>query len=421
MTITSKFPLISQKNKRSLKYRFFEFGIALWDKIRPNDVTNFSEDYLIETAQRITRLNDFGDQNFHVYLATLTNSLQKEARLNSVGKYFFRDFLLSLLTNRLQLQRDFKNHPEILQVPIKKPLFILGFPRSGTTFLFNLLSQDPRSRWLHSWELLQPSPPPAIETAASDPRIKEIGQQIAFYKSLVPDLDTAHYIDVNEPEECNALFENNFTSFIFFFRAHIPTYQKWLYTEPDWNAAYKYYRAQLQLLSWKWPGEHWLLKAPAHLFNLDSLLTVFPDACVVQNHRNPIEVIPSLASLGCIIRGAFSDHVELKAIGQDYLELIANGINKAIEIRKNTPSRQFFDIKYKDLVQDPISIVKQIYNYFDYDYSEQMEKNLQQYIRENQQHKHGFHRYSLEQFGLNTDQVNEKFQDYCQYFTDFSS
>lgn len=417
MTASSKFSLTFQKPKRSLKYRCFELGITLWEKVRSDYTNNLSKDSLIEAAQQITGLDDFGDPSFHVPLAILIDSLKKEARLNHTGQYLFRDILLNLLINRLQLQRDFQTNPEILQIPIKKPLFVLGLPRSGTTFLFNLLSQDPHWRWLHPWESLHPSPPPVVETAEKDPRIKRVEQKYAFYKSLVPDIDTAHYIDVNEPDECNVLFENNFTtSLLFFSRSHVPTYQKWLHKETDWNAAYQYYRAQLQLLSWKWRGEHWLLKAPAHLFHLDSILTVFPDACIVQNHRDPIEAIPSAASLISIIRGAFSDYVEPKLVGKSCLDEIAIAINRAIKVRQNTSSKQFFDVKYKDLVQDPIGTVKRIYDYFGYDYSKQMEKNLQQYIRENRQYKHGIHCYSLEQFGLSVDQVNERFKDYCQYF-----
>ena len=417
MTVASKASLTFQKPYRSFKYRFFELRKTFWEKVGRGYATNLSEDSLLETAQQITGLDDFGAQSFRVPLAILIDSLKKEAHLNATGRYLFRGTLLNLLINRLQLQRDFQSHPEILQVPIRKPLFVLGLPRSGTTFLFNLLSQDPHSRWLHYWELLHPSPPPTIETAAADSRIERVEQRLAFFKSLVPDIDTAHYIDANGPEECNGLFENNFTtSLLFFFRAHVPTYQKWQHTEPDWIAAYQYYRAQLQLLSWKWPGAHWLLKAPAHLFHLDILLAVFPDACVVQNHRAPIKAIPSLASLSSIVRGAFSDHVESKVVGQGWLDEIAIAINRAIKVRRNTSSQQFFDVKYTDLVQDPIRTVKRIYDYFDYNYSEQMEKNLQRYIQENRQHKHGVHRYYLEQFGLNADQVSERFQDYCQYF-----
>jgi hypothetical protein len=416
MNVTAKSSLTFHKPERPFKYRSFELGITLWEKIKPNYATNFSENLLIETAQKITGLNDFGDQSFRVPLAILINSLKKEAHLNTIGRFLFRDILLNLLINRLQLQQDFQSHPDILQVPISKPLFVLGLPRSGTTFLFNLLSQDPQSRWLHSWETMHPSPPPTTETAASDPRIKRIEKKFAFYKSLAPDLDTAHYISANHPDECNGLFENNFTtSLLFLSRAHVPTYQKWLHTESDWNAAYQYYREQLQLLSWKCPGEHWLLKTPAHLFHLDSLLTVFPDACIVQNHRDPIEAIPSEASLISIIRGAFSDHVEPTVVGQDCLDEMSIAMDRALKVRQNTSSKQFFDLKYQDLVRNPIDTVKQIYDYFDYNYTEQMEKNLQRYIEENRQYKHGVHRYSLEQFGLNVDQVREKFQDYCQY------
>jgi hypothetical protein len=135
-------------------------------------LADLTEESLLSAAQRQTRLSDWGNESFRISLRILLESLEKEANLNFVGRSLLRRYCIRLLVNRLRLQDDFKRHPEILQVPIQRPLFILGLPRTGTTLLHNLLSQDPSSRWLHLWELISPSPPPEPETRETDPRIE---------------------------------------------------------------------------------------------------------------------------------------------------------------------------------------------------------------------------------------------------------
>ncbi len=415
MTATNTKNLTFKKPSRSFKYRFFEWQRLILE-ILNIDAVEIDENSLLTRAQEITGLDDFGDARFREPLNILIESLNSEANLNATGRYLLRAYLLGLLTNRLKVQQELKTHPEIRQVSIEKPLFVLGLPRSGTTFLFNLLSQDPGSRWLHYWELLMPSPPPAVETAATDPRIEQIEERIKFLKSLAPDIDTAHYLNPVGPEECNALFEHDFVSAIFFFRANVPTYHEWLIRQPEILSSYKYYYEQLQLLSWKWPGEHWLLKAPVHLRHLQDLLTVFPNANIIQNHRDPLKVMPSLCSLNALARSIYSDKVEPAQIGSQRLDILTKIVDRGLSVRRNSSSKQFFDVNYTDLIKDPIGTVRRIYDYFGYNFSQQMNENLQRYIKENRQHKHGVHRYSLEQFDLKAEEVNERFKDYCEYF-----
>src|SRR5262249_9521199 len=151
------------------------------------------------------------------------------------------------------------------------------------------------------WEMRMPSPPPTRETYKTDPRIAKARKNVRVLKALAPTIASAHELDAEAPEECNGLFENAFASGMFTLIAHVPSYAEWL-KQCDKVPAHRYYRRQLQLLSWRLSGSHWALKAPAHLFNLGSLLEVFPDACIVQNHRDPLEMIASLCSLGATIR-----------------------------------------------------------------------------------------------------------------------
>jgi len=378
-------------------------------------LANFSEESLLSTAQRQTGLFDWGDESFRVSLRILLKSLDKEANLNFVGQYLLRESCIHLLVNRLRIQDTLKRHPEILQVPIRRPLFITGLPRTGSTLLHNLLSQDPSSRSLSLWELNSPSPPPDIQTRESDPRIEAAEKLVKRYNYLAPELATAHSLNPNGPEECNSLFEHDFLSLLFELRANVPRYSQW-YEAHDMLAPYRYYRQQLQLLAWRCPGNHWVLKAPAHLFSLDALITVFPDACIIQTHRDPLQVLPSISSLFAIARGVYTDQVDLTGLGEYCLNRWAKGIERGMQIRNAADSAQFYDVKYNTLVKDPIGTVHRIYEYFGYEFSPRMGENIHRWITENPQNKHGVHRYSLEQFGLDPTVVNRRFAQYRERF-----
>ncbi|MUL38133.1 sulfotransferase family protein [Gloeocapsopsis dulcis] len=379
-------------------------------------LVDLSEASLLTAASSKTGLSNWGDESFRLPLRTLLESLEKDAALNLFGRYFMRKLCIQLLSNRLRIQEDLKHYPEILQVPIARPLFILGMPRSGTTLLHNLLAQDPASRWLHLWEMASPSPPPEYHNRNSDPRIQRVEKFVKRYNTLAPQLTTVHNLNPKGPEECNPLFEHEFTSPIFEIRANVKCYAEWLETY-DLVRAYQFYRQQLQLLAWHYPPDsHWVFKAPAHIFYLDALIKVFPDACIVQTHRDPLKVLPSICSLTAIVRGIYSDRIEPKTLGKYWSDRIAKALVREMQVRDSEQSSRFYDVHYHTLVQDPIGIVRQIYAYFGYEFHPQMAENIKTWLAQNPQHKHGVHRYSLEQFGLDPEKVNAQFAKYCEKF-----
>jgi len=378
-------------------------------------LASLSEESLLAAALRQTRLSDWGDDSFRLPFNILLQSLEKEANLNFFGRYLFRQRCIRVLANRLRIQEDLKRYPEILQVPICRPLFIVGLPRTGTTLLHNLLSQDPANRTLLLWELLSPSPPPDSQTRQTDPRIAATNKLIKGYYNLVPKLREVHYVNPTGPEECNFLFEHGFTSLIFEVDANVPRYGQWL-EKHNMVAPYQYYRQQLQLLGWHCSGERWVLKAPAHLFNLEALLTVFPDACIVHIHRNLLKVLPSLCSLSSIVRGIYSDQLDLRQIGEYWINRSASGLDHAMQVRSSADPSQFYDLNYKTLFQDPTGTVRQIYEYFGYKFDTYIENTIKTWITQNPQHKYGIHRYSLEQFRIDPMVVNRRFARYRERF-----
>ncbi|MBW4634020.1 MAG: sulfotransferase [Iphinoe sp. HA4291-MV1] len=398
-----------------VEIRFFNWAGSLLRR-SGLPLANLSVESLLSTAQNLTGLSDWGNESFQVSLRILLESLETEANLNFFGRYAFRQKCIRLLVNRLRIQDDLKRYPEIWQVPIRRPLFITALYRSGTTLLHNLLSCDPASRSLCFWEADSPSPPPNLQTRESDPRIKKAQKVLKLYNYLAPRAVSVHaMMNSTGPEECILLFDYEFLSTNFESLANVPSYSKWLKAH-DMVAPYRYYRQLLQLLGWRCPGDHWVLKAPAHLFSLDTLMTVFPDACIIQTHRDPLRALPSLCSMNATNRGMFTDRVDLAGVGEFWLNRLADGVERGMQAREFANPAQFYDVNYNSLVQNPIGTVRQIYEYFGYDFHPPMEENMKRWISENPQHKHGVHQYSLEQFGLEPVVVNQRFAKYRQRF-----
>ena len=362
---------------------------------------------LLEKATAQTGLSDFGDDSYREPYNILLQSLQDEACLNTQGVILMQRTILRLLANRLLTEEAFTAYPEMAETPIERPLYILGFPRTGTTLLHNLLSCDPASRWLRLWEGLYPAPAP--ESLDDDPRVAKSKEFVTGFEKTAPLLASAHKLNATGPEECLWLIEHTFADFIFELRANIPSYSRWLSQHEAESVWYLYYRRQLQMLSWKCRGSHWVCKAPRHLSGLSGLLSVFPDARIVQTHRSAESVLPSICSLCEITRSAASNLVDKVAIGTHWHQRLLEVGRRSAEVRSASDAEQFIDVQYNDLVTDPIGTVHRIYEHHGYSYSDSFENRMKLWLADNRQYKHGPHRYSLEEFGLDAEVVRRDF------------
>ena len=371
-------------------------------------------DALLDKAQRQTGLSNFGSAAFHKPFEILLQSLREEARLSARGIFIMNRTMLRLLTNRLRTEQVFAENPTLADVPIRRPLYIIGFPRTGTTLLHNLLACDPVARWLHLWEGLYPAPSP--QSLETDPRITEVAEWVTGFEKVAPRLAAAHKLAPRGPEECLWLIEHTFNDLIFELRAHVPTYSRWLAEHEADVDIHQYYLRQLQMLGAHCNGAHWVFKAPRHLPGLKGLLTVLPEARIVQTHRDPAAVLPSLCSLCEILRGAASDAVDKPAIGAHWHSRLKAVFKQATAVRATAAEGQILDIQYADLVADPIATVQHIYAHHGYEFTESFEAAMRQWLATNRQHKHGAHRYTLEEYGLSEAQVREDFSGYAKEF-----
>lgn len=378
---------------------------------------SLDERALIRAAERATGLDDFGDDHFRAGLARLLASLARDARLNTMGRIMARRTVLGYLENRLRLRDHRKSHPEIEAEPIRRPLFILGLPRTGTTVLFNLLAQDPANRAPLSWEVESPCPPPRAETFYSDPRIRAAERRFANLHRLAPTLRAIHEFGAELPQECVPITAHEFLSVQFHTIFNVASYQAWL-DRQSFLPALRFHRRFLQHLQSRCSRERWVLKTPGHLPVIDELLQVYPDACILHTHRDPLRVMPSLASLSYALRALSTDHLDPHLVGRQQMELWEQNLRRALRARDALEHRsgQFFDVRFEEVTRDPVALIARIYAHFGLVFSDRARERMERYLQSHPRGEHGEHRYSLEDFGLDAERDGPRFRDYCDRF-----
>ena len=374
-------------------------------------------DELLETARKDTGLSDFGPDTFEPGLRKLLESVQTDGRLTLFGRFFARRQLLELLSHRLELTDWRKRRPEIAEVEIRRPLFILGLPRTGTTLLYGLLAEDPANRAPLSWEIDQPSPPAETATYETDPRIETTQARFEQVKTLAPGFQAIHPVGALMPQECIVPTASEFMSIRFQMVFDVERYDEWL-LEQDMRPTYAWHRRFLQHMQSRHACERWILKSPGHLGPIDALFETYPDAMVVQTHRDPIRVIPSVAHLEYTMRLVSSDDVDPARVGRQMLSVWSKLLDQGIAARDRHPEREerILDLSMGEVVGDPIACVERIYRHFELDLSDEARARMQKYLVDHPKDEFGTHRYSLEAFGLEEDAVNAAFKGYRERF-----
>jgi hypothetical protein len=353
-------------------------------------------DELLATAVRETRLSDWGDDSFREPLARLVEATEQEARLTPLGRLLFRKAFVHQLSNRLRVQAALSRSSTLPDV--RRPLFVLGLPRTGTTLLFNLLAEDAGRRALLTHESIYP-----LGRGSSDGR-RETRRLVWLMNRMAPGLKAVHPLEADVPEECTFLLSNTFTSPHFMMQAHIPSYADWLFAaDPSvQQTAYRYLRTQLQLMHRPHDDRGWLLKSPALLGWLDQLLAVFPEACIVQTHRRLDEVAPSTCSLFAVLRGLYSDDVDPQALGPELMTVCQRLLSRPGVAASDQRVRH---VQYTDLVARPLEVVQEIYDHFGLKPSAGQAERMQTWLTTSRRSRYAGHAYSLEQFGLTAESV----------------
>jgi len=374
-------------------------------------------DALCSAATRATGLDDFGDAGHREGLERLCESLESDAQLHLFGRYFAKRQVVELLMHRLRLVDHRSRHKEVAREQIQRPIFITGLPRTGTTLLHGLLSQDPANRSPLSWEVDDPCPPARAETYATDPRIARTDKRFSQLRQLAPSFQAIHPIGSLMPQECIVLTAPEFLSLRFEMCFDVESYQTWM-LDQDMRPAYRFHRHFLQHMQSEFAAERWVLKSPGHLGPLDALFAEYPDACVIQTHRDPVRVIPSVSSLEYSMRCVSTDALDPARQGRQSMRVWPRLLDDGLRFRRAHPERagQIFDLHMKALVADPVGSVRQIYERFDMPLSAEAEARMAHYVTAHPKNEFGEHRYSLEAFSLDEAAIRDAVKGYSEHF-----
>lgn len=377
-----------------------------------------SEGALHEEAVALAGSDDFGDSAYRDGFRVVLDAYDREAKFHAAGRAAARHNLVQLLATRLRSQQRLAGNATATAAAdrIRRPIVVLGLVRTGSTSLHHLLAQDPQLQPLEYWLAAHPQtrPPRGQWDASAD--FQASAAEIAGMYAFDPSLKRIHLMAADLAEECRHLLAQSFVDDSFEVNATVPSYTRW-YEGGQHVAAYRRHRALLGLIGASDP-RRWLLKYPVHLKHLAALLAVYPDACIVQTHRDPTQVMASYVELIAGFRAIFEHDIDRRAIAREQLEVWAAGAERALAVRAEHDPAQFHDVFFPDFVADPIGVIRGIYARFGLELSADAEHRMRTWQGGDPDGAHARPRRAAEDedLGMPRAAVLERFGGYMRHF-----
>lgn len=369
---------------------------------------------IIDQAMQKSGLGPFDDASYHEGLEVLVENINACEAATDRSREVMEREMVNALANRFKVEDYLLKHPEVLETPVEKPVFVFGIPRTGTTLTNHLLGADRSRRSLLNWEATNPVPPPTSETLYTDRRCVAKRQQQEEMLKRNPDVVLPHWEYADDPTECIFLLAQDFKALSWEARLPMPGYSKWI-LECDMTSAYEYHKKVLQILQSKAPGT-WNLKMPSHSIFVDTLLKVYPDARLIWTHRDPYETFASSCSLNRFTQSVTGVNPDPQYIGDNAQRRLGAHLHGAIAAKDRLGDEVIYDLHYNDLMKDPIGSMRKLYDWLGDDFTPEVEQRMQQWLQEHPQNKFGKHKYSLEEFGLSVEKLKPLFGDYVERF-----
>ncbi len=373
-----------------------------------------AEDVLAEACES-TGLDDFGPGQFREGLGVLCSAITDEAGLNELGGAAVRGTVVSSLVNRLRVIDWIRGHPAVADERIEAPVIVIGMFRAGTTFLSELLDQDPGNRALLRWESSDSVPPPSPETFRSGPRVDASRVSGELLEQLNPRMQAIHHEDAAGPTECIAVMSQDFKSLSWEAITNVPSYSRWL-LQVDHRSAYEYHRSVLQVLQSGGVRGRWTLKSPHHAIALDAVTAIYPDARLVLLHRDPVILCASVCSLISTLSGTFTDEDHTAYIADHWTAMLEESVRRIDAFRAARPDQPIVDVQYADLVRDPVHTVDRLYDALGDELERGARDAISTYALAHPKHKRGAHDYDLAAFGLDPGQLRARFAEYIDRY-----
>jgi hypothetical protein len=371
---------------------------------------------LLQRARVESGLDDFGDRDFEEPLGVLLRALHDTANLSPVGRLSIHTQLVQLLKNRLLLTDLLHRHPEVHDVELDAPIIIAGLPRTGTTHLHNLLAADPAIRYLPYWESIEPIPVPSEVGIEPDPRIGRTEQAVWFMDLAMPLFPLMHEITPWAAHEEIHLLAIDFSTMFFETLAHVPEWTAY-YRAHDQTPHYRYLRVVLQALQHlHGSAQRWVLKSPQHIEQFGPLVDVFPDATFVVTHRDPVNVVTSMATMIAYTARMSVDHVEPAILGNYWADRIESMLYACARDRHLLPADRSIDVRFDEFMADDLAMVRGIYELAGQPYDEAAEAAMARYLAGHGRGRHGRIDYRAEDVGLDPTDLARRFTFYSERF-----
>jgi hypothetical protein len=369
---------------------------------------------IMAEARRQTGLAAQDDPALDPPLEVLCKALATESDLNDYGVQYWNQRLINIAMTRLRAHNWFTRHPEILDEQIKSPIVVLGMSRTGTTLLQRLIASDSRTYSAAWWEVRFPVP--ADDDVRGDKRIAVAKAEVAAILESAPWLASIHPWDAMGADEDIMLVDQTLYSTTTECTVYVPSYREWL-RKQDMRPAYAYWKKLLQFLQWQKrqrgvTGERWVLKTPMHLGFVELITELFPDARFIQTHRDPLEFVPSYASMLYSLWQGVSNSANANEAGRIASLNLEQELNHCMAVRDTMPPEHFVDVFFKDTVSDPIGVVERVYKQFGIPMTAQARAEAEAYMARNPREKRPPHNYTIEQFGLTEADLKKRFAKY---------
>lgn len=396
-----------------LPFRLFLAALALGERALP---AKFLPDLTVEALLRQADVPV--SAGAREGLRQLTASLAADSRLTMFGRLSVHWDFIRLMRNAAKVEQAVQENPAMGAAPVAAPIFILGLPRSGTTFLHGLLADDPDNRVPRAWQTIYPEPRPADFDAARDRRARIVNRQFQFFGGISPEFSQLHPIDADGPQECSEITSHVFQSLRFDTTFRVPDYQAWIDRRGHFEA-FEFHRKFLQVLQHGGPGDRWVLKCPDHSFCLDTILKIYPDARFVVVHRDPMRVFASVAHLTEVLRRPFLKNIDPLEIGAQVTERWIEGARRLVEFdqRADVGSDRKIHILYDELAAAPMAAISRIYAHFDLPFPAAAGRAISANLNGRPAGGYGGERrYALDRFGINPQRLAPHFSGYLDYF-----
>lgn len=372
-------------------------------------------DGIIAEAEAAVGIAD-SDEGVRRNLARLAVALAETGGLTEDGLARTRDGLLRDTVARLEGLKWLRDFPEIAEERINAPVFLMGLPRSGTTYFQYLFDRDPRFRLIRTWESLTPFPPPGADPASAARRRTEWAELRRRLNPTFEGFDALHLIDEDGSDECHAFLEQSFGAAGLNNLYRVPGYFDYLLDEADLTLTYRVHKRQLQLLQWHSEPKPWALKYPNHVIAMNEILQVYPDARFVMTHRDPAQTLASICKMTAnlrVSRGAATDPGD---VGRDMLHFIRRHIDRIMAFDGVSSGARLVHVDYYALVADPVAEMRRIHAGIEVDTPTEVAATVGAWHAANPKNARGRNDYALEQYGLDEDEVRAAFSDYTRRF-----